>query len=160
VCSGPATLPVLADPAVAANEVELAVLSAMAHGNGPEGLAVVEAAFLALERLDREHGAVYFQVIWNVLRDPMRRALEALLMEQRTEEKAELPEFAQRFIELGHGAGRLDGLREALLRLMARAGFTLTEDERARIQACKDPRTLDRWVENVLGAKSAADVLG
>jgi hypothetical protein len=57
---GPATLPVLTDPAVATNEVELAVLSAMAHGNGPEGLAVVRAAFLALGRLDREHAAVYF----------------------------------------------------------------------------------------------------
>jgi hypothetical protein len=35
----------------------------------------------------------------------------------------------------------------------------LTEDDRARIQACEDPATLDRWIENVLGAKTAADVL-
>ena len=55
--------------------------------------------------------------------------------------------------------GKLDGLRDALLRLLMRAGITLTDDDRARIQACTDTATLDRWVENVLGAKTAADVL-
>src|ERR1700683_5213549 len=85
---GPATLPVLTDPTVASNEVELAVLSAMAHGNGPEWPAVLQAAFLALGGLDREHAAVYFQVIWNMLREPMQRALEALAMERQTEGKA------------------------------------------------------------------------
>jgi hypothetical protein len=47
----------------------------------------------------------------------------------------------------------------ALLRLTARAGLALTEDDRARIQACDDAATLDRCIENVLGAKTAADVL-
>jgi hypothetical protein len=55
--------------------------------------------------------------------------------------------------------GKRDGLRDALLRLLTRAGIPLTDDDRARIQACTDTATLDRWVENVLGAKSAADVL-
>jgi hypothetical protein len=164
---GPATLPVLTDPTVATNEVELAVLSAVAHGNGPHGLAVVQAAFLALGRLDREHAAVYFQIIWDVLREPMQRALEVLAMEGQTEGKATFPPFAQRLIERGFREGKLDGIREgkldgireALYRLLARAGITLSEDDRARIQACTDAAVLDRWVENVLGAKTAADVL-
>jgi len=88
---GPATLPELTDPTDAAKEIELAVLSAMAHGNGPHGLAVVQAAFLALGRLDREHEAVYFRIIWNLLREPMQRALEAMAMEQQTEGKETLP---------------------------------------------------------------------
>ena len=37
-------------------------------------------------------------------------------------------------------------------------GITLTENDHARIQACADAATLDRWIENVLGAKTAADV--
>jgi hypothetical protein len=176
---GPATLPVLTDPTLAANEVELAVLSAMAHGNGPEGLAVVQAAFLALGRLDREHEAVYFQIIWNLLREPTRRALEALAMEQQTEGKATLPPFAQQLIERGiregELKGKLDGIREGkldgiregelkgkrdtLLRLLTRAGLPPTEDERARILACADPALLDRWVDNVLGAKTVGEVL-
>jgi hypothetical protein len=156
---GPATLPVLTDPTVAASEVELAVLSAMAHGNGPQGLLVVQAAFLALGRLDREHEAVYFHIIWNVLREPMQRALEALAMERQTEGKATLPPFAQQLIERGIREGKLDDKRETLLRLLTRAGIALTEDERGRIQGCADPAVLDRWVDNVLGAKTAADVL-
>jgi hypothetical protein len=160
---GPATLPVVTDSAMAEKEVELAILSAMAHGNGPHGLAVLQAAFGALGRLDREHAAVYFQIIWDVLREPMRRALEALVMERQTEGKATFPPFAERLIERGKlegfQDGKLEGLREALLRLVSRAGIALTEDELARIQACDDVATLDRWLDNVLGAKTGVDVL-
>jgi hypothetical protein len=176
VVIGPASVPEVTDPAVAERETELAVLSAVAHGNGPNGLAVVEAALVALGRLDREHAAVYFQIIWNALREPMRRALEARGMDQQSEGKATFPPFAQRLIDRGLREGKLDGLREgkldglregelkgkrdALLRLLTRAGIALTENERGRIQGCADPAVLDRWVDNVLGAKTAADVLG
>jgi hypothetical protein len=171
---GPDRVPEVTDPAEAARETELAVLSAVAHGNGENGLAVVQAALVALGRLDREHAAVYFQIIWNALREPMRRALEALVMERQTEGKATFPPFAQQIFERGIREGelkglqegkldglregKLDGLRDALLRLLARAGITLTEDDHTRIQGCTDAATLDRWVENVLGAKTAADV--
>jgi hypothetical protein len=33
------------------------------------------------------------------------------------------------------------------------------EEDRTRIQACKDAATLDRWVDNVLGAKTASEEL-
>ncbi len=55
--------------------------------------------------------------------------------------------------------GELKGKRETLLRFLARAGIALSEDDRARIQACADAAVLDRWLDNVLGAKTAADVL-
>ncbi len=172
---GPASVPEVTDPAVAESEMELAVLSAVAHGNGPNGLAVVQAAFGVLGTLDQEHAAVYFQIIYNALREPMQQALEALSMERQTEGKASFPPFAQRLIDRGKldglregklegkldglREGKLDGLRDALLRLLARAGIALTEDDRARVQTCADAATLDRWIENVLGAKTAADVL-
>jgi hypothetical protein len=41
-------VPEITDPVEAEREVELAVLSAVAHGNGPKGMAVVEAASSAL----------------------------------------------------------------------------------------------------------------
>ncbi|MGK4008763.1 hypothetical protein WMF31_39510 [Sorangium sp. So ce1036] len=55
--------------------------------------------------------------------------------------------------------GELKGKRDTLLRLLARAGIGLAEDESARIQACTGISTLDRWIENVLGAKTATEVL-
>jgi hypothetical protein len=45
------------------------------------------------------------------------------------------------------------------LRLIARAGIALSEDERARIRACDDAPALDRWIENIIGAKTITDVL-
>jgi predicted transposase/invertase (TIGR01784 family) len=65
----------------------------------------------------------------------------------------------QEGVEEGALKGELKGKRDALFRLLARAGIALTNDDHARIEACSDVATLDRWVENVLGAKTAADVL-
>ncbi len=167
---GPAVVPEVTEQPMADVEPELAVLSAVAHGNGRNGLAVVEAALTALGRLDQEHAAVYFHIIYQALREPMRRALEKLSMERQTDgnTKATFPPFAQRLIDRGLLEGKLEGerkgelkgKREALLRLMARAGIALTEEERARVQGCDDVATLDRWLDNIFGAKTAADVLG
>jgi hypothetical protein len=168
---GPAVLPEITDPVVAEKETALAVLSAVAHSNGPNGLAVVQAALVALGLLDQEHAAVYFQVIWNGLREPMRQALEALIMERQIEGKATFPPFMQKLIDHGKlegiregklagiREGQLEGKRDTLLRLLTRAGIAITENESARIQACTDMATLDHWIDNILGAKTAAEVL-
>jgi predicted transposase/invertase (TIGR01784 family) len=59
----------------------------------------------------------------------------------------------------GRDEGKLEARRDTLLRLLGRAGIAPTEEDRGRIQACADAATLDRWVDNVFGAKSATDVL-
>ncbi|WP_437567421.1 hypothetical protein [Sorangium sp. So ce542] len=128
---------------------------------------MVQAALAALGRLDQEHAMVYFQLIWNALREPMRQALEALVMERQIEGEATFPPFVQKLVDRGMREGELKGMREGelkgkrdtLLRQLARAGIVLTENESARIQACADIATLDRWLDNVLGAKTAAEVL-
>jgi hypothetical protein len=93
----------------------------------------------------------------------MQRALEALGMERQTQGKVQFPPFVQKIFEQGKldgiREGELKGLREALLGLVARAGIALAEDDRARIGACDDAATLDRWVGNVLGAKTAGEIL-
>jgi hypothetical protein len=55
--------------------------------------------------------------------------------------------------------GVLKGKRDTLLRLLAQAEIALTEDSLADIEACADTASLDRWIDNVSGAKIAADVL-
>jgi hypothetical protein len=169
---GPSVVPEVTGQARADEEAELAILSAVAHGNGPNGLDVVLAAFGALGRFDREHAAVYFQIVYNALREPMRRALEARIMERQTEAEAIFPPFIQKLIDQGQlkgmregesrgiHEGELRGKRDALLRLLTRASIALTEEDRERVQSCSDLATLDRWVDQVLGAKTAADVFG
>jgi hypothetical protein len=163
VVLGPETVPRVTDAAVAAQEVELSVLSALAHGNGADGLPVLEAALRGLGRLDQEHAMVYFQIIWDVLRTPVRQALEALVMERQNRVNVDELPVSRHFFELGVRKGlregELKGLRDVLLRLIARVGIPVGEGDRARIQACEDAATLDRWVENVLGAKTLGDIL-
>jgi hypothetical protein len=54
--------------------------------------------------------------------------------------------------------GRAEGLKTALLKFVAREGFTLSEEERARIDGCDDPAVLDRWIDNTFEAKTSADL--
>jgi predicted transposase/invertase (TIGR01784 family) len=62
-------------------------------------------------------------------------------------------------LSLARREGKVEGKRETLLRLLARAGIKLADDQRARVDACTDTATLDLWIDNVIGAKTAADVL-
>ncbi|WP_438008113.1 hypothetical protein WME89_04990 [Sorangium sp. So ce321] len=80
-------------------------------------------------------------------------------MERQIEGEATFPPFVQELIDRGKLEGIREGKRDTLLRLLARAGIVLAEDERARLQACTDIATLDRWIDNVLGAKTATEVL-
>lgn len=155
---GPATVPAITDQTEAERETGLSVLSAIAHGNGPNGLAVVLAALTAIGRLNPEHAAAYFQIVYNALREPVQRALEALVMQQQAQGKVKFPPFVQQIFDSGELKGELKGKRDTLLRFLSRAGIALTEDERERIRTCEDPAMLDRWVDNVIGAKTAADI--
>ena len=58
----------------------------------------------------------------------------------------------------GHKSGLAEGKRDALLRLLARRGLALTEDDRARVAACSDVATLDQWFDNALVARTATEV--
>jgi len=127
---------------------------------------------------DPEHAGVYSWVIWKGLRKRMRPALEALIMNVR-EEMEKDPEFNAFMSKVlafrrerdaveaaakdagakeGRAHGTLLGLRDALFRLTTRAGIALTDEDRTRVEACEDVPTLEHWVENVLGAKTTADV--
>jgi hypothetical protein len=152
---GPAVVPQVTDPAEAEKETELAILSAVAHGNGPNGLAVVTAALTALGRLDQEHAAVYFQIIYNALREPMRRALEALVMERRIEGKANFPPFAQQLIDRGETKGRAADV----LTVLRVRGIAVPDAARERILAQRDPTQLERWLERAILAASVAEVI-
>ena len=163
-------MPEVTDPALAEREAELSILSALAHGNGPNGQAVVVATLAALGRLDPEHATVYFQVVYEALREPMRATLEAILMQRQTDPTADLPPFMQKLRADWRAEGRTEGaregrlegaraLQEVLLRLLARSDIVLTESERERITTCHDLATLEDWIDNVFGAKTASDVL-
>jgi hypothetical protein len=79
--------------------------------------------------------------------------------ERARDEIRQVLEIAESRWAEGKLEGKLEATHETLVRLLVRAGIAFTNDERARIEACLDATTLDRWVDNVFGAKTAADAL-
>ncbi len=76
--------------------------------------------------------------------------------------RAELTSPKQGMNEALHAArqeGIAEGKRTTLARLLARANIAFSEVDRARMEACNDAPTLDRWCENVLRANSITEVL-
>ncbi len=163
---GPAAVPEVLDVELAQQEPELAVLSAMVHGEGPNALLVAQMGLVGAACLDQGRPPMYFRILLETLREPLRRALEKMSMEQHMDGDAEwtFPPYLQRFIDRGLREGREEGerkaKRETLLHLLSRAGIALTEEEQGRVTSCDDPAMLERWIGNVLGAKTAADVFG
>ncbi|KYF92630.1 hypothetical protein BE17_17360 [Sorangium cellulosum] len=72
----------------------------------------------------------------------------------------EWPEDAQQeLLEQGIEAGRLVEARAVLRRLLTRRQLAPSADELARIEACGDLVTLERWLDQSLTAETAADAL-
>jgi len=56
--------------------------------------------------------------------------------------------------------GRLTEARAALRRVLARRQLAPSRDDDARIEACTDLPTLERWLDLAVTAASASDALG
>jgi predicted transposase/invertase (TIGR01784 family) len=152
--------------------------------SGEIGLPQVQYAFLELPKYTAgatpetlvDKWAYFFREAKNLSvvppalsEGPFREALEVTRMATFTPEEWEAYERAKMAEQDARGAlaiarqegiieGELRARRGTLLRLLARAGLALSEDDRARVQACSDMGTLDRWIENIIAAKTAADV--
>jgi predicted transposase/invertase (TIGR01784 family) len=153
--------------------------------SGERGLSQVQYVFLELPKYEAgeaprslvEKWAYFFREAKNLdvvppalSETPFREALEVARTttfsaeEWEAYERAKMAEQDARGAlsvarQEGHRSGVADGKRAVLLRLIARRGLTLTEEERTRIMACTDEETLDRWFDNTLVASSAAEAL-
>lgn len=65
---------------------------------------------------------------------------------------------AQGLAEAKWAAGKAAGKAAAILVVLGARGLPLTAEARARLEACRDPATLDRWIIRAATAASAEDV--
>lgn len=128
----------------------------MAHGNEPDGLGVVMAVLMGLDGFDEAAASVYRTLIYEALGEALRKKVEETIMQAVPESRE--PPFVQKLKATGRAEGEAKGLKAALLKLVARTGLALGEEERARIDECNDPAVLDRWLDNAFSAKTAADL--
>lgn len=152
--------------------------------SGNHGLLQVQYVFLELAKLpiDRPtepgadlwawlfvHGHTLTEVPAGLL-PPYRKALE--LANKATFTQGELDAYrrvideihqAQELAEVrwaeGRAEGRVEGKITAILTFLAARGIAVTAEARARIEACQDLATLDRWITRAATAAPVEDVL-
>jgi flagellar biosynthesis/type III secretory pathway protein FliH len=70
--------------------------------------------------------------------------------------KAGLAEGHKAGLAEGHKAGKV----AAVLAVLTARGLSVTDEARARFEACEDTATLDRWIARAATASSLVDVFG
>jgi hypothetical protein len=163
VVVGPDGIPWITDEAKARASPELAVLSALMHGNRPGGLDVAVAAVTSAARLDDERARFYHELILAALNEAARRALEKMMHLKGYP----WSDFARKHMAKGEAKGRAEGeaegrargKAEALLAIFAARRMRVTMKQRAQILACHDARLLARWIRHAVSAESVRDAL-
>lgn len=150
---GPNTIPHVTDPARALQQPELSVLSALTHGHEADALDIAAAALFGIHHLDPDHQRVYSDLVYAALPTALIAALETKMKTAGYEPKTE-------FLRLEYRRGKAEGKHDALLAILGARDITLTEDDRARIEACIDGPKLDAMITRAATARSVGEVLG
>ncbi len=152
---GPSAVPVIEDVAVAERDPEMAVLSALAHGEGPRAEQVGRAALLATLGLSSDSQLLYCDLVLTAVSEAARAALEKLMASGNYEFQSD---FAKRYIAKGEAKGRAEGRAEALLTVLEARGLRVSDEARARILACTDAAQLDAWVRKAITITSVDEL--
>ena len=167
---GPSNTPVVSDLQEAKQNVELAVLSAIEHGqNTDAALAarIVCSAIVASADIDAERSRLYLDLILISLSKSAPQVLEVAMNSLGYEYQSD---FARRYIDQGRVEGRVEGRMEGrmegkaegrveiVLKLLELRFAPLTEDVEARIRSARDAQ-LDALAERVLTAQTLEEAL-
>ncbi len=170
---GPEEIPVVTDVSVARKNPDLALLSVIAHGEGPEATPVGMAALVAARDLDEEKAKVYADIVWTIL-GPRSDQVQEALMQSGFEGYEYQSEFARKYVAQGRAEGeakgkaegkaegeakgKAEGKADALLAVLAARALPLSEEQRQRILACRDLVQLDRWIARAVSVTTAAEL--
>jgi hypothetical protein len=154
---GPGAVPVVSDPAEAIRVPELAVLSAMVHGQGEAAADIARAASAAMRGLDDERGRLYNDVALTSLRAAARAIFEDLMANGTYQYQSD---FAKRYVAQGRAEGEAAGRALAVLAVLTARGVVVSPAVRERVLACTDVALLDLWIARAANAKEAGEVVG
>lgn len=145
---GRAAVPVVTDPEEAARRPELGVLSAVAHGETEQGLAIASVVLPVINELDDERASFYHDLVYNSLNEAARRELENMKHEYQSD-------FAKRYVAQGLAEGRA----ESLLAVLQARGIAVPDAIRQRILTQKNAERLELWLKKAAVAASVAEVI-
>lgn len=154
--AGPHSVPVILGKREAGDDPELAVLSAMAHGQKPElAPGLFEAVASSSRGLAREQATFYLDLAFSSLGEAARRALESLMKSGEYEYQSE---FFRKLVDQGRQEGHLAGERQALLKVLEARGLAANEAAKRRILACTERAQLERWLGQAVTVKSVQEL--
>ncbi|CAN98586.1 MULTISPECIES: hypothetical protein [Sorangium] len=156
---GPQRVPVVTDAGQAKAAPEVAVLSAMAHGQSDAAEAIGVAFLAAAPGLDEERRAVYGDLVLSSLNAAARRKLEAMMKSGYQFQS----EFARSYVAKGRQEGRKEGILEAkahdVLAILEARGLEVPAEVRERVLASTDLDELDRWIRRAAVISDARELL-
>jgi hypothetical protein len=144
---GPERVPVVTDPAQVAGVPELALLSAMVHGDGPDGVKIVDALVASFATTDRDRAILYSELAFEVLPKKLRGLWEERMS---THTFTFQSDYARRLKAEGRAEGRAEGEATAVLDVLDTRGFDVSEEVRARITSCSDLDQLKTWLRRAV----------
>ena len=153
---GPDNVPALTSVAEAAENLHFAVYSALTHSREPEARVILEALEAALETTDPDTASDLSDFIedglgdtpgYHIWRELMATRTPTYVSETRAKSRAE-----------GRVEGRVEGEAKAILRVLARRGFTVEDADRERIESCGDLETLEKWLDRSVDADRVEDL--
>ncbi|WP_437326105.1 hypothetical protein [Sorangium sp. So ce381] len=152
---GPQRVPVVTDAEQAKAAPEVAVLSAMAHGQSEAAEAIGVAFFEAADELDEERRAVYGDLVLSSLNAAARRKLEAMMKSGYQFQS----EFARSYVAKGRQEGILEAKAHDVLVFLEARGLEVPAEVRERVLASTDLDELDRWVRRAAVISDARELL-
>lgn len=145
---GPHNVPLVTDPAKAAEDVPLATLSAITHGREPNATAILKALASALKTLDEETASIFIELtelgLGNAPAAQTWRNIMAVDLDFFRSETS------QRL--------RAEGRAGAILLLLSQRGVTVPDDARDRITDCPDLTVLDTWFTRAITATTVEEI--
>jgi hypothetical protein len=152
---GPDNLHVITESAVAAKDVGMAALFAVAHSTHEKTGAILKALVAALKTIEPER-AKAFALLTDLGLGTVPLAVnlwrQLMLTDPRYADLVEL--FREKLREEARAQGHADGV----LRILDKRGIDVPEDVRGRVTSCTDEATIDAWYDRALTATTAEDL--
>ena len=156
---GPSNTPAVTGLEDAKENVELAVLSAIEHGQStdiPLVARIASAAILASADIDAERSRLYLDLILISLSLSAPEAFEATMNSLGFEYQSD---FARRYFGEGKAEGRIEARVEMTLKLLALRFGPLPDETQTRVRSAQDAQ-LDTIAERLLTAQTLEQALG
>ena len=160
---GPAEVPVVTDPTLARRQPELAVLSAMVHGERSGEKGVFDALLAALEEVDQDHADLYTDIVLAALPQAIRDYLETLMSAATIRATyGYQSDFARRYYAEGEAKGKAEGEAsgeaKAVLAVLDARSIEVPDRIREEITGCTDLDQLDTWIRRAATANKVQEL--